>query len=249
MRFNSSLEYEQADRCVRIWLNFFEVGVHYRRHIVNERNNVAEEFHHAANAHILQCAYAEYWIDAAVNEALADTFAHFVFGESTLFEELIHKAFVVFCSCLYELLVEFLSTVELFGRDFADGRHATFRSPFVLLHEKYIDKCIEASAGVDRVLNWSNSWTKSFYQLVECIFVISLFAVELVDGKHNWLVNISNSAEDVLSTYFNTILGINKNYTSVGYIKCSHCVTHEVIATWTVDYIELFVKELSINYR
>ena len=249
MRFNSGLEYEQADRSVSVGLNFFEVGIQYRRHIVNERNHIAEEFHHAAHTHILESAHAEYRVDAAVDKTLTNTFAHFVLGEGALFEEFVHKTFVVFGCCFHELLVEFLSAVEFFGWDFADGRHATFRTPFILLHKKHIDKCIESGAGIDWVLNRCNSWTESFYQLVKSVLVISLFAIELVYGKHNRLVDIGYSAENVLSTYFNTILCVNKDYAGVGYIKSSHCVTHEVVATRTVNYIELLIEEFCIDYR
>ena len=62
VRFNGGFEHEQANRSIVDRINFFAVGVANSRHVVNKRNHVAKEFHHAANAHVLECAHTEYRI-------------------------------------------------------------------------------------------------------------------------------------------------------------------------------------------
>ena len=52
MWFNRSFEYEDRSFSVFVRSNFFEVFSYRFWHIVNERNDIAEEFHQTTNAHI-----------------------------------------------------------------------------------------------------------------------------------------------------------------------------------------------------
>ena len=164
-----------------------------------------------------------------------------------MFEELIHKAFVVFGSCFNQLGVEFLSFFEFFGRDFADGGHASIRTPFVFLHQQHVDEGIEAWTCIDWILHRSDARTECFAQLGDGVFVVGFFAVELVNGKHHRLVYVFGGAEYVLGAHFNAILSINENNAAVGDVERSDSVAHEVVATRAVNYVKLFIEELSID--
>ena len=78
---NGCLEHHEAERSVCIGLHLCSVGCARCRHLIDKWYHVAKELHHAANTHILQCAHAEYRIDTAVNESLADSFTHLVLCE------------------------------------------------------------------------------------------------------------------------------------------------------------------------
>ena len=76
--------------------------------------------------------------------------------------------------------------------------------------------------------------------LVDYIVVICLFTIKLVHGKKNRFVQIFSSTEDVLSSYFDTILRVDDNYSRVCYVKGCYSASYKVVCSWTVYNIELF---------
>ncbi len=57
--FYGCLEHINAQRAVGIGFHLFAFGIDRRRHVFNEGNDVAKEFHHAAHAHVFFRAHAE----------------------------------------------------------------------------------------------------------------------------------------------------------------------------------------------
>ena len=129
MGLDGGLEHEEAQRAVAAWGHWLACCVEWCRHVVDKWHNVAQKLHHAAHTHILEGADAEHRIDRAVDESLADTHAHFVFGEMPLFKEFVHEGLVVFGGSLDELLVELLGAFHLFGGYLLDCGHTAVGSP------------------------------------------------------------------------------------------------------------------------
>ncbi len=118
MRLNRRFEHIETQRAVALRLDNGAVGSLGRGHLLDKGNHIAEELHHAAHAHILGGADTENRINRTVNEALADAFAHFVFGKVACVEEFLHQRLVVFGSGLDQRLVEFGGALHLLGGNF-----------------------------------------------------------------------------------------------------------------------------------
>ena len=129
MWLDSSLEEEEACGTSCVEGNLLTLAVGNLRHFVDERNDVAEELHETANAHILYCVNAEDGEHATAGETFANAFAHLVFGEVFAFEELLHEGFVVFGSSFDECLVHFHCLVHLVGRNVFNLWLATIGAP------------------------------------------------------------------------------------------------------------------------
>ena len=129
MRLHSGLEHIDAERTGAVGGDSIACGVDRRGHILNERHHIAQEFHHAAHPHVLECGNAEYGVNRPVDQAFADTLAHFIFGEMSLIEEFFHQSLVVFSGCFHESLMQFLCSFGFFSGNLLDCRHTAFGSP------------------------------------------------------------------------------------------------------------------------
>ena len=152
MRLNTSLE--EIDRLwsVSIDGNLLATSVVHLRHLVNMRNNIAQELHQTANTHILACTNAEYREDAASNQSLADTLAKLVLCKCLSLKELLHQSLVILSSSLNESLVKLHSLIHLLSRNILNGRSTTIWSPRILLHQQDIDERIEVWSFIERIL-------------------------------------------------------------------------------------------------
>ena len=140
MRLYAGLEEINRLRTVGIDSNLLATSVVYLWHLIYVRHYVAQELHQTANAHVLACTNAEYWVNAASNKSLADALTQFVLSKSFCLKELLHQSLVILGSSLYESLVKLHSLIHLLSWDFLDGRSTTVRTPRILLHEKHIDE-------------------------------------------------------------------------------------------------------------
>ncbi len=129
MRLNSGFEHIDTERAIAVGFHLVPLAVDGSWHILYERHHVAQEFHHAAHAHILQGADAEHREYGTVNEPFADAFAHLVLREVALLEEFLHQSLVVFGSGLHQSLVQFLGALHLFGRNLLDYGDASLGAP------------------------------------------------------------------------------------------------------------------------
>ena len=217
-------------------------------HFAYERHNIAQELHQTANAHILACTNAEHWEDRTCNESLADAFAQLVLRESLLFEEFLHKSFVVLSCSLYERLMKLHCLIHLLCRDINDSRHTTFWSPCVHLHQKHVDDSIEARTSANRILNLNTLRAVDSVHVSYDIIEIALIRIQLVDKEDNRLVKFFGITEVVLCTNLRTVLTVNKNNSLIGYVEGCDCATDEVIRTRTINNVKLFVVPLYMEH-
>ena len=143
VRFHTRLEKVNALRAIAVRSNFLTTSIVQLRHIVNERNHIAQELHQAANAHRLTCANTEYREDATSYQSLADTLTHLILCQALALEELLHQSLVVLGSCLDKSLVQFHRLVHLLLRNFLDDRSTALWLPRIFLHQKYVNERIE----------------------------------------------------------------------------------------------------------
>ena len=146
MRFNGSLE--EINRFCAVWVgrNFLAACVVHLRHLVDERHNVAQEFHQTAHTHIFSGTNAEHREDTACHKTLANALAHFVFGKCFGLEELLHQCFIVLSSSLDQRFVQLHRLVHFLGRYLFDDGSTAFGFPTVLLHQQDINDAVEACA-------------------------------------------------------------------------------------------------------
>ena len=248
MWLNSGLEEEHAEWAICIRLDFYAFGIHWCLNFVNEWHNVAKEFHHAANTHIFQCAYAEHWANATVDKPLADTFTHFVFAECALLEEFVHKGFVVFCCHFHQCLVHFCCAVLIFRSDVGDCWSTTFRTPSELLHDEHVNDRVEVRTCSHWELDRNHLVAESLFKLVDQIVVVNVFCVHLVEGENHRLVDFCGCSVDILSANLNAILAVYNDNAGISNVKCCHSISHEVVHAWAVNNIQFLVVELSIEY-
>ena len=249
MRFDSSLEHEHTQRPVAVRLDFISGSIDGCGHILHERHDIAEEFHHTAHTHILECADTEHRINGAVNESLTDSFTHLIFCQVALFEEFLHQCLIVLGRSLYQRLVHLLGFFHLFGRDILDGGNTAVRAPGVFLHKKDIYHSVEARAALERILDRHNARTEDFLHLLDAVVIIGLFPVKLVEGENHRFLELGGRAENVLRTNLHSILGVNDDNAGVGHVQGCDGIAHEVICSGAVDDVEFLVEELSVEDR
>ena len=181
MRLHAGLEEIKGFRSVSIRSHFFTFGILYLRHFRNKRNNVTQEFHQAANAHILTSTNAEYGEHTSGDQSLTDTFAHFIFCKRILFEEFLHQIFIILGSSFYQCFVHLHSLIHFFCRNIFDSRSPSFGFPRIFLHQQHVNQCIKARTGSYWILDRNNLRAISFFQLFEDIIIIAFFIIKLVD--------------------------------------------------------------------
>ncbi len=247
MRLYCGLEHIQAERAVAERLHFFAGRVDRCRHILHERHHIAEEFHHAAHAHILQRAHAEHREDRTIDQPFPDAKTHFVFGKMFLFEEFLHQRLIVFGCSLDKLTVQFLSPLTLLGRYLLYDRHAPVGSPGIFFHKQDVDHGVEARADTQGILYGHHFFAEDVAHLLDDRVIFGFFAVELIEREDHRFVELGTSAEDILSTHFHSILGIDEYQTGIGDIESRDSIAYKVIGTRTVYYIQFLAKEFGIE--
>ena len=153
MRFNSGLEHVKAQRAIAVRSYLFSCSIDRCRHVLHERHNIAEEFHHAAYAHILGCAHTKYRIYRTVNQSFADALSHLIFCQMSLIKEFFHERLIIFGCSFHELLVKIQSLRHFLFRYIFNRRHASVGPPRVFLHQQDIDHSIERCAAGKRILD------------------------------------------------------------------------------------------------
>lgn len=83
--------------------------------------------------------------------------------------------------------------------------------------------------------------------LLHDVVVVGLFAVELVEGEDDGLVEAGGGAEDVLGAYLDAILGVDNDKAGVGHIEGRDGASDEVVGSRAVDDVKLFVEEFGIK--
>ena len=181
MRLHAGLEEIKGFRSVSIRSHFFTFGILYLRHFRNKRNNVTQEFHQAANAHILTSTNAEYGEHTSGDQSLTDTFAHFIFCKRILFEEFLHQIFIILGSSFYQCFVHLHSLIHFFCRNIFDSRSPSFGFPRIFLHQQHVNQRIKARTGSYWILDRNDLRAISLFQLFEDIIIIAFFIIKLVD--------------------------------------------------------------------
>ena len=181
MRLHTGLEEIKRFRSVGIRSYLLAFRVLNFRHFRDKRNNVAQEFHQAANAHILTSTDTKYREHTSGYQSLTDTFAHFILRKRFLFKEFFHQSFIIFSSSLDQCFVHFHSLIHFFCRNIFNRRSASFGLPRIFLHQQHINQSIKARSCTDRVLDGNNLRTVSLFQLFEDIIIVAFFIIKLVD--------------------------------------------------------------------
>ena len=84
----------------------------------------------------------------------------------------------------------------------------------------------------------NDSVAERLAHLVDYVFVIGLFAVELVHGEKNGFVQILGRTEDILRSYLDTILRVDDDDSRIRHIEGGDGATHEVVGSRAVDHVE-----------
>ena len=83
----------------------------------------------------------------------------------------------------------------------------------------------------------NDSVAECLAHLVDYVFVIGLFAVELVHGEKNGFIQAFGCTEDVLSSYLDTVLRVDDDDSRIRYIEGGDGATHEVVGSRAVDHV------------
>ena len=79
----------------------------------------------------------------------------------SLLEVLVHQSLVILCRSLYEGVVKLFGSFHLFRRNLRDCRSASVGSPFVFLHQEYVNHRVEPRTRLQRILNLYYLWAES----------------------------------------------------------------------------------------
>ena len=248
MRLHTGFEEIERFRAVAVGSHFLAACVVQLRHLADEGNNVAEEFHQSAHSHILACANAEHGEYTACDKSLSNTFAHFVLSESFFFEEFLHQSFIVLCCCLHEGFVKFHGFVHLLGGDVFDGGDSALGLPAEFLHEQYIDERVESWASFKRVLNLYALAAIDILHAVDDVVEVALFTVELINKENDRLFQFFGIAKVVLRTHFRTVLAIDEDDSLVGDIERSDGAPNEIVGSRAVYNVEFLVVPFHMEY-
>ena len=181
MRFHTCLEEIKRFRSIGVRSHFFTFRILYLRHFRYKRNNVTQEFHQTANAHIFTSTDAKYREHTSGDQSLTDAFTHFVFWQGILLEEFLHQIFIILGSSFYQCFVHLHSLIHFFCRNIFDSRSPSFGFPRIFLHQQHVNQCIKARTGSYWILDRNNLRAISFFQLFEDIIIIAFFIIKLVD--------------------------------------------------------------------
>ena len=143
--------------------------------------------------------------------------------------------------------MQFQSLIHLLFRNILNNRSTTLWLPRIFFHQKYVNESIKARTCLNRILNLNTLWTIDFLHRSDDIIEITLIRIQLIDQEDNRLTQLLCIAEVVLSTYFRTILTINKDNSLIGYIHRSNRTAHKVITTRTINDIKLLVVPLNMK--
>ena len=234
---------------VAVGSNLLATGIVNLRHFADERHHIAQKFHQSSHAHVASCAHAEHGEDAPRDESLAYTFAHFVLGEALFLEELFHQSFVVLGCCLNKRGMKFLCLVHLLSRDVLDDGRAAFGLPRIFLHQKHVDKRVEAVAGLYRVLYLHALAAVNLAHIAHYDVEVAVVAVKLVNEEYHWLLKLLGITERILRANLRTILSVDKYHGLVGNVECGDCSANEVVASRTVNHVELLAVPLHMEHR
>lgn len=249
VRLYACLEEIDGKRAIGIGLHLYATSVVDSRHLVHERNNIAQEFHQTANTHVTRCTNTEYGEDATRHHTLADTFTHFIFGEVLGLKEFLHQALIVFGSSLDECTMQFVSFVKFLCGDILDDRFATLGSPREFLHQDNVDECVEAFTSSDRVLHRHDLRTVDGLQLVQDGIIVTVGRVQLVDKEDDRLIEFLGVTEMVLRADLGTEVAIDEEHGSICNVESRERSTYKVITAGAVDEVQLLTFPFRMEYR
>ena len=244
MRLHGCLEEEEACGTCCIGCDFFAACVEDFGHLVDEGNDVAQELHETAYAHVFHCVNAENGEHAAADESFANAFTHLVFGETFAFEELFHERFVVLSSSLYECFVHLHCLIHLVCGNILDGWCAAVWSPGVFLHEEYVDEGVEVGASLQRILDGNDLGAVDTGELFEQLVKVAVLVVELVDEEDDGLAEFFGVAEVVLCAYLNAGSAFEKDDSRVGHVESGDGCACKVIAARAIDEVDFLAIPL-----
>ncbi len=150
------------------------------------------------------------------------------------------------CS-FYQSLVQFCSLFHFFGRNFFNNGSATFGSPRIFFHQKYIDQRIEVRSGSQRILHGHHLRTVYGLQLLKHHIIIALFIIELVYQENNRFAQFLGVAEMVLRTYLGTVLPVQQQNGSICNVERRHGSPYKVITTRAVNDIQFLAVPLHME--
>ena len=217
------------------------------RHLVHERNHIAQELHQTTNTHVLACTYAEHRIDRTGDQALADTLAHLVLSKILLLEEFLHQAIVVGSSSLNQGSMQFLSLVHFLSRNILDDGSTTLGFPAVFLHQQHINHCIEARTSSNRILYGNTLVAIDFLHVRHDGIEIAVLSIQLIDKEDNGFVQLLGVAEGILRTHLGAILAIHQNDGLVGHVERCDGTADEVVRSRAINNVQLLVVPLHME--
>ena len=130
-------------------------------------------------------AGAENGKQAAVDHAQLNSLAHFVFAQTSFFEIQFHERLVVFGSHFNQLVVQLVGPFLFVGRNIQYFGFASASRIFIQFHFEDIDNRIEAWSCIHRVLDDGDLIAKDVFGLVDRLFEVDIFVIQLVEHKNH----------------------------------------------------------------
>ena len=144
--------------------------------------------------------------------------------------------------------MHFSSLVHLIGRDFLDGRSATFGLPCQLLHQQYVDYGIEVGTRLDRILHGHHLRAVRAAKLLEQGVVVAILVVQLVNQEDDGLVELSCIAEVVLCAHLDAGCALQQDDCCIRDAQGRDGCACKVVRTRTVDDVQFLAVPFHMEY-
>ena len=165
------------------------------------------------------------------------------------FKKLLHQALVVLGSGFNERLVHGFCFFLFRIGNFRERRLAAIGSPRELLHQDDVNQGIEARTCFNGILNRNHLRAVNAAQLFQYCIVVTFLIVQLVYQEDDRLSQFFGIAEVVLRAHFWAKLPIDQQTCRICHIQCRHSCPNEIIRSWAVDDIQLFVIPFHMKHR
>ena len=248
MWLDTRLEEEETGWTSWIGLHFLTTAIVLGWHLVNERNNIAQELHQAAHAIVAGGTNAEHWENRTGNHTLADAFAHLVLGEFLGLEELLHQGIIVLGSSLDEGLVHLGSLVNLAGWDILNDGSRIIVLVGKLLHQDHVDDLMEILTGLYRILYGDALVAVCQLEILYKSLEVTLSVIKTIYEEDHRLVHLLGVTEVVLGTYLQAVATVDQKNGGIGNCHGGDGLTYEVVHTWAVDHVQLLAIPLYMEY-
>ena len=142
----------------------------------------------------------------------------------------------------------FQGSILLLCRNFLNGWGTAIGSPWIFLHQQYVNQWVEAWSRLKRILDQNTFCPVDFLHVVDDCLKVALIWVQLIDEENHRFLELLSITEVILGTHFRPILTIDQDHGLVCHIQCSDCSTDKVVCSRAIYDIKLFVVPLHMKY-